>query len=92
MEEEVKKQILKDYDAVNDSICEILNQRPSNLFVKSEHYIQPSLVSTQVSIDDLRGEFEYFKKIRDCLEGILINEKAPFRISHAPDYIKQFFE
>jgi len=92
MEEEVKKQILKDYEEANRNICRILGLRTSNLFVKNENYLYPSTNAIQAPIDDLKGTFVYFKKIRDCLEGILINEKAPFIISYAPDYIKQFFE
>ncbi|MBA7701432.1 hypothetical protein ES703_110170 [subsurface metagenome] len=41
-------------------------------------------------MDDSRGELRYFKKIRDCLEDILIHEKTQFKLPNAPNYIKEF--
>ena len=72
-------------------MIEFLPKSEINFFVKGEHYIDPTIIATEVPMDDPRGELQYFKEIRNCLEHILTYEEAPFNLPHAPDYIKQFF-
>ena len=94
MDNKTRTDILEDYGSVNKTIKESLakgSNRP-NFFVVREHYIAPTIYSEQLPLTDERGELQYFIQIRNCLEGILINEKAPFKILHAPNYIEQFFE
>ena len=85
-----RKQLLEDYREVNEQILSIVNSK-ENYFVASMHYLNPTIHSKPAPINDKNGEFEYFKQIRECLEGILVNWKAPFKIPHAPKYIARFF-
>ena len=89
MKKEIGKKILRDYREASNNVLRILSSK-SNFVVKSQDYLGPIISFTQVSMDDSRGELRYFKKIRDCLEDILIHEKTQFKLPNAPDYIKEF--
>jgi len=92
MEKREKNQILNDYQIALDNLDEIRSGKRPNFFVRSEHYLSPTILTKSLPLEDPHGELIYFSKICHCLNSILIDNKTSLYLNHAPTYIKTFFE
>ena len=90
MDKEIRKKILEDYRKVNDSIGKILSYETPNFRVIEESYIGPTIIGQALQMEDKYGNYIYLRNVRDCLEKILSDGKALFKIPNAPDYVSEF--
>jgi hypothetical protein len=94
IDNETKKQILEDYQKINKDITKIVNGILPNCFVRSTHYIEPTIKGPKLPLNDRNGFLQYLIEIREGLESILTGEvPITFRgLDHAPSYVTKVFE
>ncbi len=94
MDEEIRKKILKDYKKAQENVERILEGKP-NFFVKSiKQYLDPTIVCEVQSLEDERGELDYYTQIRNKLEIILAGGKPAisWHFNGAPEEITNYLD
>lgn len=94
MEENTKRRLREDYRVVNEAIRTLIENPVGNCMVVKPHYVAPTILSQHLPLDDKRGEFVYFRELREVLEDVLgtgriDRNRLP---QNAPDYLERLAE
>jgi hypothetical protein len=98
MEQKLKQLIISDYKGAFNNLNEILSRKRFNCFVlKPNQYLTPSILCTDIPLEDERGEFKHYNVICETLEKLLAGEKTnrndyTCRFKDAPKEIVQLLD
>ena len=89
-----KRDILKDYQILQDQMKDMVEGRLPNFTIRSEDYVTPTISTHILPLEHERGNYEYFNRLRKNLEILLITGKLPkgTYVPRAPAQVSKYIE
>ncbi len=90
-----REKLRGDYNEAFDQMIELANPESArpNFFVVHPDYLSPTISNEKLPLGDPRGEYEYFRGIKETLERALLKGKIPCpNFSHLPPYVEELVE